>query len=59
MVSVKQGVFMPSKSIAKNVLVGQGVMHSLLQASRRKSLMDAKIDMENIYDRLHRAFLDL
>lgn len=52
--SKEEGAFVSGRS---DVLISQKVMHSLMIAFRRRSLMTVKIDIEKIYDRLRWTFL--
>ncbi|XP_038988602.1 uncharacterized protein LOC120112787 [Phoenix dactylifera] len=56
-ISQEQGAFIAGRNISHNVLLAQEMMWDLQQASKRRSLMAIKLDMERAYDRIRWRFL--
>ncbi|XP_038982920.1 uncharacterized protein LOC120110939 [Phoenix dactylifera] len=56
-ISHEQGAFVAGRNISHNILLAQEMMWDLLRASKRRSLMAIKLDMERAYDRIKWSFL--
>ncbi len=56
-ISQEQGAFVAGRNISHNVMLAQEMMWDLQRASKRRSLMVVKLDMERAYDRIRWSFL--
>ena len=52
LISPTQGTFIPGGDIVDNLLLSQEIRNFILYASRSKSFMTIKLDMEKAFDRL-------
>lgn len=57
LISQEQGALVSGRQITTNVLIAQELVHFVVNASRIKSLMMLKLDIEKAYDRIHWSFL--
>jgi hypothetical protein len=52
-----QSAFVPSRWIAKNVVLAQEVVHSFKKSKKKKGAMGFKLDFHKAYDRLEWNFI--